>query len=119
MDDNLDYETYLLISSNKIVISVHSLRNEKIFEQELLFNQTSLEDILGTLDHFLNENIFMIEKKIDSFIKKVNIIFDLDIFFPVEVSIKMKNYEDIVDDSKINHILYDAKDSCKKTFNDL
>ena len=87
MDDNLNYETHLLISSKKLIISVISNLDKKIYQKELILKESSREPNLEKLDQFLNENIFQIEKKLKNFVKNTSIILDLNVFFPVEISI--------------------------------
>lgn len=114
MDDNLNYETYIFVSSKKVIISVNTDLVNEIYQAELVFEDTPQEINFEKLDYFLNENIFKIEKKLKNFIKKVSLIIDLDVFFPIEISVK-NNYEDIVNFRALHHLLYEAKDFCKKT----
>ena len=89
MDDILNSETYLFLSSEKLSISVYSDLNEKIYEKEYLFqHDIDFQEVLRQMDYFFDKNILGIEKKIENFIKKTNIILALDIFFSVEISIK-------------------------------
>ena len=104
MVDNLDYETYLFISSKKLIISVNTDSNKKVYQNELILDNNKKELNFDKLDYFLNENIFEIEKKLKNFIKKTSVILDLDIFFPVEISIKRNNYENLVNLKILNHI---------------
>ena len=50
----------------------------------------------------------------NNFIKETSIIIDLDIFFPLEISIK-NNYENRIDLENIKRLLYEAKSYCRKT----
>ena len=115
MDDNLNYETHLLISSKKLIISVISNLDKKIYQEELILQNNSREPNFEKLDQFLNENIFKIEKKLKNFIKKTSVILDLDVFLTVEISIKKNNYGNFFNIKNLNHLLYEAKDCCKKT----
>ena len=115
MDDILNYETYLLISAKKLVISVCSNSNKKIYYDESFINNNINFEIFKKLDHFLNKNIFKIEKKLDNFIEKITVILDLDIFFPVEISLKKNNHNDFINLNTLNYLLYEAKECCKKT----
>ena len=115
MDENFHYETFLLISPQKFVVSVNSGYKEKIYEKELLVENNFSEINFQKLDFFLNENIFKIEKRIKNFINKTSIILDLDIFFPIDISIKKVNYENDINLKNLNHVLYEARDCCKKT----
>ena len=63
----------------------------------------------------MNQNIFKIEKKIGNFIKKILIVTDLEDFLTVEVSIKKKINDNLVD---LKYLLNEAKDSCKNTIDE-
>ena len=80
MDDNLNFDTFLFISSKKFNISVYSSSNKKLYEKELFFKLEFEEEIIEKFDYFLNENIFKVEKKLGNFIKNVSIVLDLNIF---------------------------------------
>ena len=115
MDDNLDFETYLIISSRKLVISVNTNPNKKIYEEEIIIKDNFDNLNFEKLIFFLDKNIFKIEKKLKNFVKKISIILDLDCFFSIDISIKKNNYENKVNINALKHILYEAKDDCKKT----
>ena len=115
MDDNLNNETYFYLSSKSLIISILDDQNKKIYFKKVLINKKDKEKIFEDVDSFLNENIIKIEKDIKNFIKKIIIILDLDEFFPIEISVKNKNYKNIVDLNNLNYLLYDAKEYCKKT----
>ena len=93
MNNNLIYETYIYISSKKLIISVNTNLNNKVYQEELLLTDSEKNIKFDKLDFFLNTNIFKIEKKIKNFVEKTNIILDLDIFFPIEISVKKNNYQ--------------------------
>ena len=78
MDDNINYETYLFISSAKLIIFVNTGSNKKIYEEALIIKKDKKNYLLEKLDYFLNENIFKIEKKLNSFVKKIFLIIDTD-----------------------------------------
>ena len=118
MDDNSNFETFLLISSNKIKIIVCNDLEQKIYENETEFQDISRNLIIHKLDQFLDENIFKVEKKIKNFIKKISIILDLDIFFSLDISVKKNNFDNSIETINLNHLLYDAKDCCKKTIDE-
>ena len=81
MSEKLNYETFLYINSKKLIILVNSELDKKIYKKEYILDQDSKKINLNELDLLLKENIFQIEKKLKSFIKKIFIIIDLDIFF--------------------------------------
>ena len=115
MDEFSNYETYLYISPNKFIITVNTSLRKTVYYEELAVNDPSDNKNFEKLDQFLNHNIFKIEKKLKSFVEKIDIILDLDIFFPVEISIKNNNYKDYIDLKNLNYLLYEAKEVCKKT----
>ncbi len=115
MDNISNYETYLLVRPRKFIISVNI-----DFEKKLYYNELDLEtdfelENLEKLDSFLNNNIFKIEKKFQSFIEKIIIILDLDVFFPIEISIKKNNLNNYLNFQNLKHLLYEAKECCKIT----
>ena len=40
---------------------------------------------------------------------------DLDVFFPIEISVKKNNYDNPINLKILNHLLHETKDYCKKT----
>ena len=118
MSDNLSYETYLFVSSNKFVITVISDSNENMYKEKLNFENYNSRINFDKLDYFLETNIFKIEKKLNNFVKKIFIILDLDVFIPIAIGFKKNNYGNNIDLNSLSHILYDAKDYCKKTINE-
>ena len=115
MDENFYYETFLLISSQKFVVSVNSSNKEKIYEKEFLVENDFPEIDFQKLDFFLNENIFKIERDTKNFVKRTSIILDLDLFFPIDIGIRKKNYENDINLKNLSHVLYEARDCCRKT----
>ena len=115
MDNISNYETYLFISFKKLIISVNTDSDKEIYHEELFINEDLRLQNFVKLDYFLNKNIFKIEKKLKNFVEKITIIIDLDIFFPVEISVKKNNYNDYINLKNLNHLLYEAKETCKKT----
>ena len=118
MDNNLNYETYIYLSSKKLIISVYTDLDKEIYQEKLEFKNKFEESNFEKLDYFLNINIFKIEKKIKTFVQNVSIILDLDILFPVEISVKKNNYGDKINSKILHHLLQEAKDSCKVTLNE-
>ena len=115
MDNVSNFETFLLVSNKKLVISVNSNSKDKIYYEELLVQDDNELNSFKKLDIFLKENIFKIEKKIQNFIEKIVIILDMDVFFNVEISLKKNNHNDYISIKSLKHLLYEANESCKKT----
>lgn len=116
MQDNLDYKTYIFLSSKNIIISVYTELDKKVLEEEFLIENSKNTIDFQKLNYFLDENIFIIEKKLKNFINKVTVILDSESFFFIEVSVK-NNYENVFNLKNINRLLFDAKNYCKKTLN--
>tara|TARA_Y100000741_G_scaffold353110_1_gene325895 strand:- start:154 stop:855 length:702 start_codon:yes stop_codon:yes gene_type:complete len=115
MNDKINFEIYLFISSKKFIISAYTETNKIIYEKKLLLEIDAKNLIFEKLDLFLNDNIFKIEKILKNFVKNIFIILDFGESFPVELSIKRRSQKDIVNLKNLNHLLYEAKDCCKKT----
>jgi hypothetical protein len=119
MKSNFDFNTYLFISKKKIIISVYEENNfEKIYEKELQLNEQLGPINYKELDHFLNDNIFRIEKILDTFIKKIIVIIDTDQFFLIQLSIKKKDIENLIDLKSLSYLINEAKENCKKTIDE-
>ena len=118
MDDNLNYETYIYISSSKLFISIYTNLNKKVYEEEIRIEQISTQLIFQELNDFLSKNILKIEKKLNNFIKNTSVILDLDEIFSFEISVKKNNFDNIISTKILNHLLYDLKDYCKKTIDE-
>lgn len=115
MIDNLNFETYLFLSPNKLIIFVTKDNNEKIYEKELLVDSKKQDLDLNKLDKFLNDNIFKIEKILNSFVKNIHLIIDSHKFFSVKISIKKNNYGELITPKSLNYILNEARDYCSST----
>tara|TARA_B100000674_G_scaffold410992_1_gene358952 strand:+ start:464 stop:1174 length:711 start_codon:yes stop_codon:yes gene_type:complete len=115
MNNDQDFETYLFISHTKLIIRVNDNLNQKIYEKESLFDQDEYEINFIKLDYFLNDNIFKIEKKLNDFVNKIFVVLDLDIFSPIEISIKNHSFKDLSDYKNFNHLLSEANECCSNT----
>jgi len=116
MDKNLEFDTYLFISSNKIIISINNKKSfETIYKKEKLFSNTNNNLPFEKFDEFLNDNIFLIEKELKNFIKKINLIVKSEIFFPLQISLKQNNYDKMISQQNLNYLLNEAKNQCKKS----
>ena len=105
MSKDLDLETYLYISNNNLCISVYTELNKKVFEKKIEISQTNEDLILKDLSFFLNENILSIEQQFRNFINKIFVILDLNVFFPIEISLKKNSFNQIIKSKNLNHLL--------------
>tara|TARA_E500000178_G_scaffold44029_1_gene39351 strand:+ start:264 stop:971 length:708 start_codon:yes stop_codon:yes gene_type:complete len=118
MKDNQNFETYLFLSSKKLIISVNQKKDfKRIYYKEILNNSSTDHIDLDLISYFLENNIFEIEKKIRNFIKNIYLIIDSKKFLTLQLSIKKNNYGNIIDKNNLAHLLSEAKEECKKTIN--
>ena len=116
MIENLNFETYLLLSPKKLSINVYEKDNLKnLYFKENLNNNSSNKLDLNLVDQFLKDNIFEIEKILKNFVKNIYLIIESDKFLTVRISVKKNNYGEVIKKENIIHLLYEAKDECKTT----
>ena len=86
-----DFETFLLLRPNNFVISIFQKSNfKKVYEKEISVENNSKELDIDFFKKFIDDNIIDIEKTLDNFIEKANLIIESDSFFIVSSSIKKK-----------------------------
>ena len=92
MENDLNFETFLFLSPKKIILSVNQKKDFKIiYKNEILIDNYLDELNFEKIDNFLNENIFKVEKILDSFIQNIDIaIFSEDLFLHVKNFCKKK-----------------------------
>jgi len=119
MESDLKFETFLFLSPEKIILSVHQKKDLKsIYKKEVLVENNLHNFDFEKIDKFFNENIFKIERNLDSFIQKINIaVFSEDIF-KVKISVKKNNHNKIINNSSLIYLLNEAKDDCKESIKD-
>ena len=118
MNDN-NLKTFFLISNKKLSITVYdTLKKKNFFTKEILIKNTSSSVELSLIQSFLDNHIYEIEKIIDNFINNIYLIIENEDFFSVKISLKENNYGNLITYEKISHLVYDAKNQCKKTIND-
>ncbi len=115
MDDYLNFETYLFLSPRKFFISVNTDTNKKIYEKGYTLDRDSNDLDLISLDHFLNENIFKVEKILKNFVKNINLVIDSSEFFSIKLSVKKNNYGQLIKYENLNYILNEARDQCSQS----
>ncbi len=117
MNKELDIETYLYISSNKLgiyVLDIHNLNN--LYKYELIIkNNDNYIDII-TLNDFLNNNIFKIEKLLNKFVKNIFLIIENKNTLNLDIGIKKKNYNSTLCKDDIINSLTEVKDLFKENY---
>ena len=119
MTDQSEFETYLNISSNKLgiyLLDKKKLRNlyfeEQSFEKEKVFLD------LDILKKFLDDNIYKIEKLIGEFIKNITLIIESKTILILNVGIKKKNYENIINKKFLENLLIELRDLINENYKD-
>ena len=116
MIEKSHFETFLYISKNKYQIFVQDKNDFKnIYNEEIeANNQIELDD----LSKFLDENIYKIEKIVNSFIRNIILIIENEKVLSVDISIKKNNYEKNTSQKYFETNLIDIKDLFKENYHD-
>ena len=119
MDNDLIYDTFLFCSNKKFTLSVAQSSDLKIIYEETEFFDIQTDSIeLKKLEAFLDNNIYKVEKKINSFINDIYLILDIKDFNTIQISIKNNNNENALSFSSLSYSLNEAKKLCFKNSND-
>lgn len=117
MTDELDFETYLSISPYKIAI--YLLDKKKMtnlyFKEQNFYNKDIFSD-LNILKEFLVNNIFKIEKLLGKFIKNITLIIENNNILILNVGLKKKNYENIINQKFLENSLIELKDLINENY---
>jgi len=119
MVNSLNNKTFLFVSKKKFIIVVYNNENKILYKNEAIKEIKTNIPIFEFLNEFIKLNIFEIEKKIGEFIKNVFLIIDLDDVYSIELSIKNKLDNIILDNHSMNNLLVEAKNVCEKTLENL
>ena len=117
MNEELNFEAYLIISQKKFEICLLNKKNLKnIFKEEIQFETyTDLIDY-NLLSNFLNKNIFKIEKLIGKFLKNIFVIIENTKILNSSFGIKKKNYVTSIDKQYLESSLTELKDLFKENY---
>ena len=119
MIKDLDFETYLIVSSDKLGIYLYDIKNKN----NLYFKEVNYENNFETLNiealsFFLEDNIFKIEKLAGQFIKNIYLIIENKKILNLNISFKKKNYKETITYNYLKEILVEAKDLFKENYQD-
>ena len=116
---NDEIETYLSISPNKFEIYLFDKKNLlNTYKEKIEINSNKDEIDYNLLINFLEKNIFKIEKLIGKFIKNINLILHHKKILNLNLGIKKKNYNQIINKKHLESILIEAKDLFNETYQD-
>ena len=113
--NNIYYNRYfIVIKKKKIFFQALDGLNKVILTKEMFIDDYSTSNIFSSIESFLEKNIFEIERKLKDFIKEIYVIFESDLFFLVESSIKHNSQKTNFEFSNINDTLLDMKNKFRK-----
>ena len=119
MSKTLNFETYLVISCEKLEIFLLDLKNLKNLYQEELKLENDIKKInFDVLSEFLEKNIFKIEKLSGNFVNNINVIIENKFNFISDISIKKKIYSENITNIFLENMLTDIKDLFKESYNE-
>ena len=116
MIEESHFQTFLYISSNKYQIFVQDKNDFKNIYNEEIEANNHIE--LDNLSKFLDENIYKIEKIVNSFIRNIILIIENEKVLSVDISIKKNNYEKNTSQKYFEKNLIDVKDIFKENYHD-
>ena len=100
-----------MIGLNQINFTVLNENKKIILEKKVLTNDLSLNQNFENLENFLHQNIFDLEKKLNNYIKEIDLIIDYNDFISVDIS-TIDNFNNNIDQSiNISNSLMNIKDN--------
>ncbi|WP_440933923.1 hypothetical protein [Candidatus Pelagibacter sp.] len=106
-----ELKTYLSVTPNRFQIFLYDTKKLiNLYKQSIKFDNQSEEINYISLNKFLEENIFKVEKLSGNFINNVCLIINNNKVNNISLSIKDKNYNKILDKKYIQKLLTNAKD---------
>ncbi len=119
MTEDIDFETYLNVSQNKFEIYLFDNKKlSSLYKEVYKFESISSNIDLNSLNNFLEDNIFKIEKQIGKFVKNIFLIIEDNRIFNLNIGIKKKNYQQTINKNFLENTLTEAKDLFKETYQD-
>ena len=117
MSKDLELETYLSISPQKLGIYLFDINNQKnLYKEELIINENMNYNGNELLKNFLDDNIFKLEKLIGNFIENIILIIKNEKIFNLQIGIKKKNYNSFINIKNLKNHLIEAKDLFKENY---
>ena len=118
MNKEIDFETYLIISDEKLEIYLLDIKNYKnLYKNELDFESDSEKKNLSFLGNFLEENIYKIEKLAGNFVNNINIVIENKSILSLDLSVKKKNYSENFSKIFLERVLKEVNDLFKQSYN--
>ena len=119
MNKEEELENYISISPNKFGIYLFDKKNlNNLYNKELIVDNNSDSLDFNTLEKFLDNNVFEIEKLSGKFIENVFFIFEDNKIFNLDMGIKKKNYNVSIKKEHFENSLIEAKDLFRENYPD-
>ena len=119
MNNENNFETFLYYSNKKLSICVQqSDKDSKFYEKSIILDDDLNNLHLDKLDEFLHSNIFIIEKSLKRFIKNITLIIEHKEPLKIALSLKKKNYGNLLNGNSLSSLLKDARNQIKESYND-
>ena len=113
-----DFETFIYIGIDKILICVFSKINSKIlYKKEYKFIELNNRIGKNIIISFLSENIFKIEKQLNQFINDISLIVNSEQFQSIDIAIKQNIYGEVKKQNQLN-LLKDLKNYIFDSYTD-
>ena len=111
MTEELQIDTYLTISKDKFgIYLLDKKKMNTLYKEELNLEDKVNYLELKNLNNFLDENIFKVEKLLGKFINNIFVVIDADKILNINMSLKKKNYDQVVNLKTLESLLMEAKD---------
>jgi len=92
MSFDTEFQTFFYISPKKLLVSVFKKGSiNDIYKDEIIL-EINPEISTTFINQFLDKNITIIEKKIKSFVNKINLIIKDKEILPIQISTKKQNF---------------------------
>ena len=110
MSENFELETYLCITPTKFGIYLLNTKKLKnLYHKEIVFEETNLINY-SNLKHFLDENIYKIEKLVGKFIDNIFLLIENEKILNIKIGVKHKNYNTLIQKEYLQSSITNAKD---------
>tara|TARA_B100000900_G_scaffold338737_1_gene301020 strand:- start:508 stop:1209 length:702 start_codon:yes stop_codon:yes gene_type:complete len=110
-----DYNFFIFLEPNIIKFEAIDDLNKVNFSKKKLIDNLYLAENWDKLKNFLHNNIFDIEKNLNSYVKDINLIISHDDFISVSMSMKFNSDRDQFHQNRLNSLLIDLKNQFKST----
>ena len=118
MSFDTEFQTFFYISPKKLLVSVFKKGSiNDIYKDEIIL-EINPEISTTFINQFLDKNITIIERKIKSFVNKINLIIKDKEILPIQISTKKQNSGKRIIYNELNYMLADLSQQIKKNNND-